>query len=81
MQTKQMKIGLCEQVRVKDGAKIVTNGNVLLIFVNEFVSFNNASIAAFEADNRTAKDGAPQTSVAGVIGINGPSLGLRAMLE
>ena len=58
-----MKIGLCEQVRVKDGAKIVTNGSVLLIFVNEFVSFNNASITAFEADNRTAKDGAPRLAL------------------
>lgn len=69
--TRSTAVFVANKLTMKDGAKIVTNGNVLLIFVNEFVSFNNASITAFEADNRTAKDGAPQTGVAGVIGING----------
>jgi hypothetical protein len=64
---------VANKLTMNDGARIVTNGNVVLIFVNEFVSFNNASIIAFETDSKKAADGAPQNGKVGVIGINGLS--------
>jgi hypothetical protein len=70
-QQRAAAVFVANKLTIDDGGQIVTNGNVLLIFVNEFVAFNNASIISFEAPNRKAVDGSPQAGVGGVQGITG----------
>jgi hypothetical protein len=70
-QQRAAAVFVANKLTINDGGQIVTNGNVLFIFVNEFVAFNNASIISFETANRKAADGSPQTGVGGVQGITG----------
>ncbi len=62
---------VANKMTINDGGRIVTNGNVLFIFVNEFVAFNNAAIVSFETANRRAADGPPQAGIGGVQSITG----------
>src|SRR5580692_437606 len=64
-QQRASAVFVANKLTIDDGGQIVTNGNVLFIFVNEFVAFNNASIVSFEATTRKAGDGAVQTGVGG----------------
>jgi hypothetical protein len=70
-QQRATAVFVANKLTIDDGGRIVTNGNVLFIFVNEFVGFNNASVISFEDNNRKATDGPPQTGVGGVTGITG----------
>ena len=59
------------KLTIENDGKIVTNGNTLYIFANEFVGLNNAAIISFEPSNLKATSGAPQTGTVGSQG-NGP---------
>jgi hypothetical protein len=58
--TRVAAVIVANQITMNPGARIVTNGNVVWIFVNNFVSNNNAKIVAFEDQSRKATDGAAQ---------------------
>jgi hypothetical protein len=48
------------KLTIENDGKIVTNGNTLYIFANEFVGLNNAAIISFEPSNLKATSGAPK---------------------
>jgi len=70
---------VANKLTIDNGGRIVTNGNGLYIFVNEFVAFNNAAIVSFEDQNRRAPDGAAQTAAVGSQGAFAGAPGLPGL--
>ncbi len=56
-----------DRLEHKNGAKIITNGNRLVLFANTIAS-ENGQIVSFKDTNRTAAAGAPANSAAGSSG-------------
>jgi hypothetical protein len=64
------------KLTIENGGRIVTNGNALYIFANEFVALNTAAIISFESNNLKAANGAPQT---GTVGSQGNAPGANGL--
>jgi hypothetical protein len=72
------EIFVVNRLEIGPGGRILTNGNNLTVFANELVAGNNATVVAFDTNNRRAADG-PNGSGQGSTGnVPGAAGGLGA---